>query len=209
MQAYDMRPFDMQSLDIDMSLVDPLDLGNHIFWPLPSDISASGMTAPDTFEEPHTLVGDPAPANSDMDLYPELAWKDSDNLWGNLDEDDKKRYRIVVQKTGWEQVLKLTKCLFLGSLWVGLHGNPFRVSAVETRRLITNSFLTSLRIDGKMYSQFVEHPCLCLAFLMLLVVILPFDQWSCIIPLSGGRSSAPVCALPHPCSNSSLTCRYS
>ncbi|KAG1894678.1 uncharacterized protein F5891DRAFT_1194985 [Suillus fuscotomentosus] len=143
MQAYDMPPFDMQSLDMDMSLVDPLDLGNHIFWPLPSDISASGMTPP---------------PNSDMDLYPELAWKDSTNLWGNLAEDDKKRYRVVVQKTSWEQALKLTKCLFLGSLWVGLHGNPFRVSVVETRRLITNSFLTSLRIDGKMYSQFVERP---------------------------------------------------
>ncbi|KAG1779849.1 hypothetical protein EV702DRAFT_1211096 [Suillus placidus] len=122
----------------------PLDLGNHIFWPLPSVISATGMTAPEAFEESHlilvgnlapntfeelneALVGNPGPAHLDMDLYPELAWRDSNNLWGDLAVNDKKRYKIVVQRMLWERVLKLTKSLFLGSLWVRLHGNPFRI----------------------------------------------------------------------------------
>ncbi|KAG2341458.1 hypothetical protein BDR05DRAFT_1001835 [Suillus weaverae] len=90
-------PFTPLSLNMDMSLIDPLDLGNHIFWPLPSVISASSMTPPEAFEESHlilvgnpapdafeepdeALVGNPGPTHLDINLYLVLAWRDSNNL---------------------------------------------------------------------------------------------------------------------------------
>ncbi|KAG0694216.1 hypothetical protein DFH29DRAFT_880861 [Suillus ampliporus] len=58
--------------------------------------------------------------------------------------------------TAWLQHMRLTKALFLGSLWVRLHGNPFKISAVEMCHLITLSFLTALHIDGKTYAQMLQ-----------------------------------------------------
>ncbi|KAG1873147.1 hypothetical protein F4604DRAFT_1925639 [Suillus subluteus] len=131
-------------------------------WPLASAVSASGNddpTIPDDSNEPcDALTGSSVPADACLDIYPELAWRDSTNMWGNLPEAHRKKINRKMPTTSWLQRMRLTKALFMGSLWVGLHGNPFKISALETRRLITLSFLTTLRIDGKTYAQVLDQP---------------------------------------------------
>lgn len=132
-------------------------------WPLTSNISVSGFgdqVIPDDLNEPFDAwINSSGPADRDLDMYPELAWRDSTDMWGNLQEEDRKKVYRKMPTTVWFQRMKLTKALLLGSLWAGLHGNPFKISAVETRRLITMSFLTALRIDGKSYAQVIDNPC--------------------------------------------------
>ncbi|KAG2141306.1 hypothetical protein DEU56DRAFT_755010 [Suillus clintonianus] len=172
-----LQSHDMQSASLSFLF----DFGN-TGWPLASAVSVSGNgdpTVPDDLNQPsNACTGSLVPADTCLNIYPELAWRDSTDLWGNLLENDKRKISRKMPTTAWLQRMKLTKALFLGSLWVGLHGNPFKISAVEMRRLITLSFLTALRIDGKTYAEVLDQP------------------------LSDGQQCAPLCAFPcpYPCS---------
>ncbi|KAG2740239.1 hypothetical protein P692DRAFT_20881067 [Suillus brevipes Sb2] len=136
-----------------------LDLG-HAGWPVTSNVSISGYGDQVIPDDDNELldINSSGPDHRDLDMYPELAWRDSTDLWGNLSADDRRKIYRKMPSTIWFQRMRLTKALLLGSLWAGLHGNPFKISAVETRRLITMSFLTSLCIDGKTYAQVIDQP---------------------------------------------------
>jgi hypothetical protein len=139
-------------------------LDDNMGWSAPSPITGD-LGEPGPSEKPSEVVaGEPVPIDANLELHPDLKWRDSDNLWGELESDDKKKILRLLGKKNccWYRVIELTKALILGSLWVGMHGNPFDISDMAERRVITCSFLTALRIDGKTYSDLREQPCECL-----------------------------------------------
>ncbi|KAG2125337.1 hypothetical protein DEU56DRAFT_759367 [Suillus clintonianus] len=147
-------PFSVQS----STMMHLLDDGS-IDWPA-LDLHTGGLRELNPSEELGEVVtGEPAPINS-LDLHPDLKWRDSEYLWGKLEAHDKtKILRLLGRKICcWYRVIKLTQALILGSLWVGMYGNPFKISDVDERMVITSSFLTALRIDGKTYIDLREQP---------------------------------------------------
>ncbi|KAG2342779.1 hypothetical protein BDR05DRAFT_1000745 [Suillus weaverae] len=162
-EGLDVQLASLQSYEVQSaSLSGIFDFSNIEGWPLSSAVSASSngdSTIPDDLDQQYnasTLLL--VPGSSDLDVYLDLAWRDSTNLWGNLLNTNKKKINYKIPSTVWFQRMRLTKSLFLGSLWVRLHGNPFRISAIEMCRLITISFLTALHLDGKSYAQILKQP---------------------------------------------------
>ncbi|KAG2110218.1 uncharacterized protein F5147DRAFT_772485 [Suillus discolor] len=148
-------PFDIQSTTMMHLLND-----NNMGWPAPNPF-ISDLGEPGPWEKPSEVVTDkPAPIDANLELHPDLQWRDSDYLWGKLESADKKKILCLLGKKlcCWYRVIKLTKALILGSLWVGMHRNPFNISDVNEQRIITCSFLTTLQIDGKTYTDLMEQP---------------------------------------------------
>ncbi|KAG1769284.1 hypothetical protein EV702DRAFT_1202934 [Suillus placidus] len=134
-------PFDIQSTTM-MHLLDDNDMG----WPAPNPFIGN-LGEPGPLEKLSEVVtGKLAPIDANLELHPDLKWRDSDHLWGKLEPADKKKIlRLLGEKLCcWYCVIKLTKALILGSLWVGMHGNPFNISDVNKQWVITSSFLTAL-----------------------------------------------------------------
>ncbi|KAG1887689.1 hypothetical protein F4604DRAFT_1916501 [Suillus subluteus] len=106
------------------------------------------------------VPGELAPINAIPVLHPDLKWKPSDPLWKQLEKKEKtKILRWLGQEICcWYCVIALTKALILGSLWVGMYGNPFKISDAVYRRAVTISFVTALQIDGKSYTDLMEQP---------------------------------------------------
>ncbi|KIK35227.1 hypothetical protein CY34DRAFT_17153 [Suillus luteus UH-Slu-Lm8-n1] len=148
-------PFDIQSTTM-MHLLDDNNMG----WPAPNPFTGN-LGEPGPSEKPSEVVsGEPAPIDENLALHPDLQWRDSNYLWGKLEPDERKKALRMLGKKPccWHRVIELTKALILGSLLVGMHGNPFHISGVDQQRAITSSFLTALRIDGKTYTDLMQQP---------------------------------------------------
>ncbi|KAG1786223.1 uncharacterized protein HD556DRAFT_1449960 [Suillus plorans] len=85
---------------------------------------------------------------------PALVWKGTDIL---LHNDDRKAIKNSMNSSVWKRPMFLTKCLFQGSLWVGL-GNPFDPACQEDRVMLTNCFLEAISLDRTSLQQLVNHP---------------------------------------------------
>jgi hypothetical protein len=154
-------PFDIQSTTM-MHLLDDDNMG----WPAPK-LFTGDLGEPGPSEKPSEVVsGEPAPIDANLALHLDLQWRDSNYLWGKLETDEKKKVLRMLGKKlcCWYRVIELTKALILGSLWVRMHGNLFNISDVDERWVITCSFLTALRIDGKTYIDLMQQPCKFLVF---------------------------------------------
>lgn len=154
-------PFDIQSTTM-MHLLNDDNMG----WPAPNPFTGD-LGEPGPSEKPSEVVsGKPAPIDENLALHPDLQWRDSNYLWGKLEPDERKKALRMLGKKPccWHRVIELTKALILGSLLVGMHGNPFHISGVDQRQAITSSFLTALRIDGKTYTDLMQQPCKFLVF---------------------------------------------
>ncbi|KAG1886441.1 hypothetical protein F4604DRAFT_1675361 [Suillus subluteus] len=98
---------------------------SNIDWPLSSAVSASGngdsAIADDLDQQYNASTFPLVPSSSDLDAYPDLAWRDSTDLWGNLLNTDKKKLNHKIPTTAWSQRMRLTKALFLDSLFLISH----------------------------------------------------------------------------------------
>ncbi|KAG1771120.1 hypothetical protein EV702DRAFT_1049145 [Suillus placidus] len=56
----------------------------------------------------------------------------------------------------WKRPLFLMKCLFQGSLWVGL-GNPFDPAGQEDRVILTNCFLEAIALDHITLQELIDN----------------------------------------------------
>ncbi|KAG1758763.1 hypothetical protein EDD22DRAFT_849775 [Suillus occidentalis] len=83
-----------------------------------------------------------------------LVWKGLDIT---LDNDDRKAIKLAVCQSAWRHPMFVTKCLYLGSHWLGL-GNPFNPSEREDRKLLTNCFLEAISLDHKTLQDMIDTP---------------------------------------------------
>lgn len=83
-----------------------------------------------------------------------LVWKGTDII---LDNDDRKAIKNSMNNSTWKRPMFLTKCLFQGSLWVGL-GNPFDPACQDDREMLTNCFLEAISLDHSTLQQLVNQP---------------------------------------------------
>ncbi|KAG0703604.1 hypothetical protein DFH29DRAFT_874419 [Suillus ampliporus] len=128
-------------------------------WPLSSTVVSDSVTAFEASEELYGVAGNPTPTDAHVQLHPDLQWRESIDLWGKYEPTQRTNIERSLKKSrSWLRLLTLTKALLSGSLWVGLYGNPFKITAVEYRRAITSNFLTALRIEGKTYDEVRDQP---------------------------------------------------
>ncbi|KAG1894900.1 uncharacterized protein F5891DRAFT_984619 [Suillus fuscotomentosus] len=134
--------------------------GYSTLWPTSSTVFSDSITVFEASEGLYEAVpGNPTPTGDHVRLHPELQWRDSTNLWGEHSGSQRTQIsRLLGKSPCWFRVLTLTKALLDGSLWVGLYGNPFKLSAVDHRRAITSNFLTALRLEGKTYDEIRDQP---------------------------------------------------
>jgi hypothetical protein len=83
-----------------------------------------------------------------------LVWKGSDIT---LENDERKAIKLAVCQSAWKRPMFITKCLYLGSHWLGL-GNPFDPSEREDRKLLTNCFLEAISLDHTTLQDMVDTP---------------------------------------------------
>jgi hypothetical protein len=91
-----------------------------------------------------------------------LVWKGLDIT---LDNDDRKAIKLAVCQSAWRRPMFVTKCLYLGSHWLGL-GNLFNPSEREDRKLLTNCFLEAISLDHKTLQDMIDTPRECLSALI-------------------------------------------
>ncbi|KAG1736910.1 uncharacterized protein EDB91DRAFT_1083256 [Suillus paluster] len=105
----------------------------------------------------HPLVT-AAPAGSIEDLmvvfHQALIWKGVDV---KLESDLRVAISAALGKYLWNHVLFLTKCLYLGSLWVGV-ANPFNLSEPAGRRLISTCLLMAIDLDCTTLQYLEDNP---------------------------------------------------
>jgi hypothetical protein len=158
-----------------VSITDFSNVGdNYEHWLTPTAISASGageselpdVAIPDTSEElEEVTTGDIVPTSAQPDFHEDLAWRTPNNdVWGSFSMLEKRELLNLMSTTCWWIPMVLMKVLSLGGLWVGLYGNPFIVPEPSKRCLITSSFLTALKMEGKTYEDMLKQPCACFAF---------------------------------------------
>ncbi|KAG1857827.1 hypothetical protein F4604DRAFT_1931350 [Suillus subluteus] len=93
------------------------------------------------------------------DFHPDLQWRDyAAGEWGTLTQPQRAILTREMKRSPWWRIVMLTRCLFMGGLWVGQHRNPFNASPTDVRRLITNSFLTTLDMVNKNYAEMLAQP---------------------------------------------------
>ncbi|KAG1863142.1 hypothetical protein F4604DRAFT_1683727 [Suillus subluteus] len=93
------------------------------------------------------------------DFHPDLQWRDyAAGEWGTLTQPQRAILTREMKRSPWWRIVMLTRCLFMGGLWVGQHRNPFNASPTDVRRLITNSFLTALDMVNKNYTEMLAQP---------------------------------------------------
>ncbi|KAG1845648.1 hypothetical protein F4604DRAFT_1688632 [Suillus subluteus] len=93
------------------------------------------------------------------DFHPDLQWRDyAAGEWGTLTQPQRAILTHEMKRSPWWRIVMLTRCLFMGGLWVGQHRNPFNASPTDVRRLITNSFLTALDMVNKNYAEMLAQP---------------------------------------------------
>ncbi|KAG1892960.1 uncharacterized protein F5891DRAFT_986284 [Suillus fuscotomentosus] len=81
-----------------------------------------------------------------------LVWKGSDIT---LENDERKAIKLAVCQSAWKCPMFITKCLYLGSHWLGL-GNLFDPSEREDRKLLTNCFLEAISLDHTMLQDMTK-----------------------------------------------------
>ncbi|KAG1832562.1 hypothetical protein F4604DRAFT_1945993 [Suillus subluteus] len=93
------------------------------------------------------------------DFHPDLQWRDyAAGEWGTLTQPQRAILTREMKRLPWWRIMMLTRCLFMGGLWVGQHRNPFNASLTDVRHLITNSFLTALDMVNKNYAEMLAQP---------------------------------------------------
>ncbi|KAG2097260.1 uncharacterized protein F5147DRAFT_778063 [Suillus discolor] len=108
-------PFAVQSTTM-MHLLDYGDTNWPVLNLLPSDLGELGP-----LEQPGEVVtSEPTPINANLSLHPDLKWRDSEYLWGQIESGDKQKILRVLGKKlcYWYRVIELTRALILGSLWL-------------------------------------------------------------------------------------------
>ncbi|KAG2753245.1 hypothetical protein P692DRAFT_20816559 [Suillus brevipes Sb2] len=83
-----------------------------------------------------------------------LVWRGTDIMINN---NDRKAIKSSMNNSPWKRPLFLTKCLFQGSLWVGL-GNPFDPAGQEDRVILTNCFLEAIALDHITLQELIDNP---------------------------------------------------
>lgn len=90
-------------------------------------------------------------------LHERLTWKGVD---APLHPDFRAAITDALKNSAWNRPIFLTKCLYLGSLWVGLY-NPWNLPEQQYRRLITSCFLTAITLSGtsvdELHNQLCKH----------------------------------------------------
>jgi hypothetical protein len=87
-------------------------------------------------------------------FHEHIVWKGEDAVLAShcrLDITDSLRY------THWNQPLFLTKCLYLGSLWIGL-ANSWNLPERDYRILITNCFLSAVDLSETTIQDLHDNP---------------------------------------------------
>lgn len=82
-----------------------------------------------------------------------LVWRGMDIMIHN---DDRKAIKSSMNNSPWKCPLFLTKCLFQGSLWVGL-GNPFDPAGQEDCVILTNCFLEAIALDHTTLQELIDN----------------------------------------------------
>ncbi|KAG1896388.1 uncharacterized protein F5891DRAFT_983562 [Suillus fuscotomentosus] len=90
------------------------------------------------------VYADQTPITPTIVLHDRLIWKDLD---APLHPNFRTAITEALKNTPWNRPIFLTKCLYLGSLWVGLQ-NPWNLPDQQYRRLITSCFLTAIALSG-------------------------------------------------------------
>lgn len=96
----------------------------------------------------------------DVHIHEELHWRQAlrEDL---LDACQKKSLKILLPNSPWDSPIKLGKLIYAGYLLVGLPTNPFTIHEVDSRWMITTSFLRALHLDLQMYEQLRTELCRC------------------------------------------------
>ncbi|KAG1732433.1 uncharacterized protein EDB91DRAFT_1251786 [Suillus paluster] len=125
------------------------------FYDQSTGYSASGVDEQLTLEETNEIQLELVFDEQPQVVPPSLEWRDSISTVDGVKHTQIFRF---MRRSPWNRIITLTKCLFVGGLWTGASGNPFRISVTNTRCLITNCFLTSLDMAQKTYEAMESQP---------------------------------------------------
>ncbi|KAG2737478.1 hypothetical protein P692DRAFT_20883522 [Suillus brevipes Sb2] len=162
--ANSLPPFDHillsapDSSSLSASAAHMFSFGHNALYPLPSTGVSDSLPPFEATEEPREVAHRPTLPGVRVQLHPDLQWRESIDHWGECEPNKRATILRLMGKTRWLRILTLTRALLSGSLWVGLYGNPFKITMAEYRRAITCNFLTALRLEGKTYEEISNQP---------------------------------------------------
>jgi hypothetical protein len=90
-------------------------------------------------------------------VHEELQWRQTFRE-DMFDRCQKKSLKVALATTSWGRPIKLGKMLYAGHLLVGLPVNLFAIHEVDSRWLITTSFLKALHLNLQTYEQIRDVP---------------------------------------------------
>jgi hypothetical protein len=70
-----------------------------------------------------------------------------------LDSYQRAMLKILLTKSPWGRPYKLARYLYVGYMLVGIPTNPFNMTSVMSRQLVTTSFLKALFLSGQTYES--------------------------------------------------------
>lgn len=101
-------------------------------------------------------------------VHEELQWRQTFRD-DTFDRFQKKSLKTALAASLWGRPIKLGKMLYAGHLLVGLPVNPFAIHEVDSRWLITTSFLKALHLNTQTYEKLCDVPRGC-SFSILSVI---------------------------------------
>ncbi|KAG1861375.1 hypothetical protein C8R48DRAFT_774123 [Suillus tomentosus] len=130
----------------------PIEFDYETMTPDPTATSSDVVHTPsedDNGQSDAMIFADHQPA---VHIHEELHWRQASKE-DLLDACQKKSLKIMLPNSPWESPIKLGKLIYGGYLLVGLPTNPFAIHEVDSRWMITTSFLRALHLDLQTYEQ--------------------------------------------------------
>ncbi|KAG2045430.1 hypothetical protein BDR06DRAFT_1015682 [Suillus hirtellus] len=102
----------------------------------------------------NALVGNAHLPPPTVVFHEHIVWKGEDTA---LASDFRSDITDSLRYTRWNRPLFLTKCLYLGSLWIGL-ANPWDLPERDYRMLVTNCFLSAVDLSETTIQELHDNP---------------------------------------------------
>lgn len=102
----------------------------------------------------NALVGNAHLPPPTVVFHEHIVWKGEDTA---LASDFRSDITDSLRYTLWNRPLFLTKCLYLGSLWIGL-ANPWDLPERDYRILVTNCFLSAVDLSETTIEELHKYP---------------------------------------------------
>ncbi|KAG2055218.1 hypothetical protein BDR06DRAFT_1007126 [Suillus hirtellus] len=102
----------------------------------------------------HPITVPIIPVNPTVVFHEALVLKNTDPA---LNKDLRNAIQRSLKTSPWKRAFFLTKCIFAGSHWVGI-ANPFEASEVDQHKMLTNSLLAAIEVEGTTLEYLLSKP---------------------------------------------------